>query len=1060
MPAITPTQISKLHKNTNNIRNICILAHVDHGKTTLSDSLLASNGIISSKLAGKVRYLDSREDEQLRGITMESSAISLQFEIQNLVASGEIKSEQYLINLIDSPGHVDFSSEVSSASRLCDGALVLVDAVEGVCTQTQMVLYQAWKEKIQPILVLNKIDRLITELQLTSTEAYTHLNKILEQVNALMSGLFTDELIQKDSRIHEAQKAKDDQNTQENEEDLSKKIYDWNLEDSDDSHIYFSPEKGNVLFSSATDGWAFRVNTFAKLYAQKMGLKEAALQKYLWGDFYFDAKNKKVLLPKHLKGKAMKPMFVQFVLDNIWAVYDSVITKSDPEKVQKIIKTLNLKILPRDLKSKDPRVLLTSIFTQWLPISRSILLTIIDKIPSPLVSQVARLPALWHPDEEEIPEATTELEKAIYNCDISEEAPVVAYVSKTFFAPIDALSVNRRVQLSAEEMRQLNTRAKVLNSAEGPVADIILQDGSEPQEPEDKVIEIQKEEEDTSQEVLVGFARLFSGTIKLGQKLYVLGPKYNPENPDQHCSEIIVESLYLIMGRELTNIQEVPAGNVFGIGGIEGHIFKSGMLSTTKECHNLGALRKIAAPILRVALEPWNLSDMPKLVEGLKLLNISDPCVEIYLQETGEHILATAGELHLERCLTDLKERFSKVEIQVSPPIVPFRETIVVPAETNFNTCYNQSLITFESPAKNFSLGIRLVPLPKKVYEYLIEYQDTIHALIRKGSKKNKENITGLGETQEEEAFAQAHSKISLETFLNELEKKFSTSKNTAFWEGIVEKIWTFGPKRIGPNILVNNLDYDHPSFRESITKGKVSTNPKWLESTGVSIREIEEGLVTGFQSFTATGPLCNEPIIGTCCFIESFDLLDESNNNNSEDQENSITPNISSFGAVGGQLITAMKESCKTSFMGWSPRLMLATYSCDIQATADVLGRVYGVINKRRGRILSEEMKEGTSFFQIASKIPVIESFNFADEIRKRTSGAAIPLLIFTGFEVLDQDPFWVPSTEEELEDLGEKADRENLAKKYMEGVRKRKGLFVEKKVVESAEKQRTLKK
>lgn len=126
----------------------------------------------------------------------------------------------------------------------------------------------------------------------------------------------------------------------------------------------------------------------------------------------------------------------------------------------------------------------------------------------------------------------------------------------------------------------------------------------------------------------------------------------------------------------------------------------------------------------------------------------------------------------------------------------------------------------------------------------------------------------------------------------------------------------------------------------------------------------------------------------------------------------------------------------------------------------AEVLGRVYAVVTRRRGRILSETMKEGTSFFTILSLLPVAESFGFSDEIRKRTSGAASPQLIFTGFEMLDQDPFWVPATEEELEDLGELADKENVAKRYMDSVRSRKGLVVAgKKLVKDAEKQKTLK-
>lgn len=124
------------------------------------------------------------------------------------------------------------------------------------------------------------------------------------------------------------------------------------------------------------------------------------------------------------------------------------------------------------------------------------------------------------------------------------------------------------------------------------------------------------------------------------------------------------------------------------------------------------------------------------------------------------------------------------------------------------------------------------------------------------------------------------------------------------------------------------------------------------------------------------------------------------------------------------------------------------------------MLGRVYDVLTRRRGRVLSEAMKEGTPFFSIQSLLPAAESFGFADDMRKRTSGAAQPQLIFAGFEVLDEDPFWVPFTEEEMEDLGEHGDRENVAKRYMDGVRRRKGLLVQgRTVARDAEKQKTLK-
>ena len=116
-------------------------------------------------------------------------------------------------------------------------------------------------------------------------------------------------------------------------------------------------------------------------------------------------------------------------------------------------------------------------------------------------------------------------------------------------------------------------------------------------------------------------------------------------------------------------------------------------------------------------------------------------------------------------------------------------------------------------------------------------------------------------------------------------------------------------------------------------------------------------------------------------------------------------------------------------------------------------------MVSRRRGRIISEAVKEGTPFFTITAVIPVAESFGFSDEIRKRTSGAASPQLRFQGFEMLDLDPYWVPFTEDELEDLGELADRENVAKKYMDMVRKRKGLYVQGNKAREAEKQRTMK-
>jgi ribosome assembly protein 1 len=269
---------------------------------------------------------------------MESSAISLYFSmLRRSAPDATPEQKEYLINLIDSPGHIDFSSEVSTASRLCDGAVVLVDAVEGVCSQTVTVLRQTWVEHMKPLLVINKMDRLITELKMTPGEAYTHLTKILEQVNAVLGSFFQGERMEEDlnwrERVDERVAAAAKEKERLDYENVSatngsvdtESITPSNqeFEEKDDEDLYFAPEKNNVIFSSAIDGWAFTVRQFASLYEKKLGIKRTAMEKVLWGDFYLDPKTKKVLAQKHLKGRALKPMFVQLVLDQIWAVYQA-----------------------------------------------------------------------------------------------------------------------------------------------------------------------------------------------------------------------------------------------------------------------------------------------------------------------------------------------------------------------------------------------------------------------------------------------------------------------------------------------------------------------------------------------------------------------------------------------------------------------------------------------------------------------------------------------------------------------------------------------------------------
>jgi len=182
------TRVKELQSEPKHIRNIAICAHIDHGKTTFSDNLLAGAGMMSENLAGKARTLDFHEDEAERGITIDSASVSMVHTVEG---------QDYLINLIDTPGHVDFGGDVTRAMRAVDGAIVLSCASEGIMPQTETVLRQALKERVRPILFINKVDRLIREVKLTPEEMQKRFISIIDSVNALIAEIAEPEYKQK-----------------------------------------------------------------------------------------------------------------------------------------------------------------------------------------------------------------------------------------------------------------------------------------------------------------------------------------------------------------------------------------------------------------------------------------------------------------------------------------------------------------------------------------------------------------------------------------------------------------------------------------------------------------------------------------------------------------------------------------------------------------------------------------------------------------------------------------------------------------------------------------------
>lgn len=1030
------------------IRNICILAHVDHGKTTMADHLIAAagGGLVHSRQAGKLRFLDYRDDEQQRAITMKSACIRLRF-------------KDHVINLIDSPGHVDFCSEVSTAVRLSDGALVLVDTCEGVHIQTHAVLRQAWLERLRPCLVLNKIDRLITELKFTPAEAYARCQSIIMEVNNIINAFRSEKYLSDVDSILTKPSSTGEEADDEEEEDE---------EDA------FAPERGNVAFASAGDGWAFRIDQFADLYAAKLGASAKVMKKALWGHHYFVPKTKKIVGKKAAAGK-YQPMFVQFVLEPLWKVYDVAVQGKDgAEKLNKMITSMNLTIPARDLQQKDPKLVLQAVMSRWLPLSEAVLSMVVECLPDPASAMPERVERLL-PTEELLNEASTKIEgelesvrKAVEGCVRSEDAPCVIFVSKMVAVPIEMLPKQ--------------------NAQGQHISDLEISTG---------------DTDAGGRECFLAFARVFSGVVSAGQKMYVLSALYDPtvhELDSKHVQVATIESVYLMMGRGLEPLSEARAGHLIAIRGLGQQILKTATLSSTPHCWPFASMRFQAAPIVRVAIEPSDPADMGALAKGLRLLNRADPFVEVTVSNSGEHVIAAAGEVHLERCIKDLKERFARVDLEVSPPLVAFRETI---EEEEVGAVNHNGVIQTVTPNGRCTIRVQVSRLPSAVTQVLDGSYDLLRNIIEgnkvasrpsttsrqassyPGEKGGDDPVTGL-RNRLLAAFEIDTDSIGVQDGSN---KKEEAKK----WMSKLKRIWALGPRRVGPNLLFLP-DESSPLVKEggtsvssmngdaedvALVKGYAlvserlglvekeadrSTSGDDHSSLFKEVESLESSVISGFQLATAQGPLCEEPMWGLAFSIEvSVNTRERSGTDSAENSglgsDSAAGTSVENYGgALSGQIMSGVKEACRAAVLARNPRIVEALYFCEVSTTPDFLGQVYAVLNRRRARVLKEEMMEGSALFIVHAYMPVSESFGFADDLRRKTSGFASPQLVLSHWESIPEDPFFVPKTEEEIEEFGDGSSvLQNTARKLIDSVRRRKGLPVEEKIVQFATKQRT---
>jgi len=644
MVNFTIDEIRGLMDRPTNIRNMSVIAHVDHGKSTLTDSLVSKAGIIAGAKAGDMRFTDTRQDEIDRGITIKSTAISMYFPLpKEDVADIKQKTDgnEFLINLIDSPGHVDFSSEVTAALRVTDGALVVVDCVEGVCVQTETVLRQSLAERVKPVVIINKVDRALLELQVSKEDLYQSFCRTIESVNVIVS-TYNDPVL-------------------------------------GDVQVY--PEQGTVAFGSGLHGWAFSLRQFAGRYAKKFGVDKGKLMPKLWGDNYFNPKTKKWV--KSGEG-GLERAFNMFVLDPIFRLFDSIMNFKKDE-IPTLLEKLEIK-LSADEKDLEGKVLLKCVMKKFLPAGDTLLEMIVINLPSPVTAQRYRVETLY--------EGPMDDESAIAIRDCDPKGPLMVYISKM-----------------------------VPTSDKGR---------------------------------FYAFGRVFSGTVSSGPKVRIQGPNFVPGKKEDSVIKSIQRTV-LMMGRSVEAIEDCPAGNIVGLVGVDQFLLKSGTLTTSETAHNMKVMKFSVSPVVQVAVECKNAADLPKLVEGLKRLSKSDPCVKIITGDNGEIIVAGAGELHLEICLNDLENDHAGVPLRKSDPVVGYRETV---------TAESSMIALSKSQNKHNRLYVKAEPLG-----------DELTADIEAGRVAPRDD-------------PKIRARYLADTY---------------GWDVTdARKIWTFGPDTTGPNVFLD----------------------------------------------------------------------------------------------------------------------------------------------------------------------------------------------------------------------------------------------------------------
>ena len=1119
-------------------RLVTIAAHVDHGKTTLADNLIESNGLISERSAGTLRYLDSDPEEQRRGITMRASAIGLSHRhvasnntnqstgssngsnnsssgtttnnsnssntntstsnSNTSISANNISNKQVrnmIIHLLDSPGHTDFSREVSSSLLACDGAILLVDAVEGMGARTQQVIRETETYQLVPILVMNKIDRLRTDLGLTPTEAYVRIRILLETVNAAAASMVHSAFLLRQQQVQQKDGAASlDDKWKEQQEKI------WT----------FDPSCGNVIFASALYGWGFTIQSLARSLFRSgtVPIKPLLLKTYLFGDYKLKDGSKIVKWKQSQSDSSEEnaPLFARFALQPIWDIYDGVAMaaasvgltfnasdnsntnhnhsskpatdtkiRSDTMGMEKVLAALQIGTTTNSQQkgtfvtnTEELQAILTktgvggsdeatcrAILRRYRPLSDAVLDTVCEICPSPSVaaghtrSQALALQSPIHESH-----AFLRIRDAVRSCDYSSDAPSVAHVCK--FLSTDQLHVR------------------------------------------DPGLTIHHDE---NKNLILGLTRVLSGHLRTGQSYYIFGPKHEHRTEDSSVPPSRIIRLYLLMGSSFVHVPKVPAGHLCAIYGLEDVQLKTATLSDNIECQPLCGFTQAVRPLVKVSIEPEVTSDAEFLERGLSKLSLADAAVEITATDKGERLLACLGELHLEQSILDLERVYcgkEGIKIRVSDPIVDFAESTVWfdneaehfasffddPSPSLRQTTippYNEEEgIAFAKngrmrsvlSGKSAAISIRVIPLSVSVYNclnarrYLSDDVDCDKEIELIGRALNYENPLP---------------KDVLNELLDSMLVLNSTGSGMIVSAGVRKGFCVRGVLAdevyVPPSTTKNNASDNSEPCEDSISsivgkkdfelfqsaiknvtttiRGGVDTaaNEIWLKS-------MKGSLLAGFEIAMNAGPICEEPVRNVLVVVEGVEIAIT--------KDAAAETYRASKAIASGMVVSSLRTGVRCALLSRPARLMEGHLRLTLHSSLAGLGALYQVLSKRRGKVIEDSMVDGTDLLMITALIPQAEAFGLTPELFAKTSGeVTAPEMLFSHWERLDVDPFWIPTSEEEREDFGElqtagdaSTGLDNTALHYIRQVRKRKGLMVDSsRTVLNAEKQRTLK-